>query len=122
MTDKQSKALQELAATIRKEGARIEAIGTLVETQKWGQASFLPERPRVGTTVRIGPHGEDGVALYVHCQTTLVESWRTAFPELTYEKNRAVVFPVNKPLPKRTIAQLTNGALLYHWNKRHPSH
>src|SRR6185436_187895 len=48
----------------------------VVETLKWGQPSYLPARPRVGTTVRIDAlkGSADGYAMYVHCQTTLMDS------------------------------------------------
>ncbi len=112
------KHLDILATQIRKTAVQLDEVTELVETQKWGQQSFLPKKPRVGTTIRIDQHDDSHVAMYVHCQTTLVDTYRSLFPELTYEGNRAVLFNVNEPLPKDTIDVLVEEALLYHVNKR----
>ena len=49
-------------------------IGPLVETLKWGQASYLPAWLRTGTTVRIDrlKNGPMDFAVFFHCQTSLV--------------------------------------------------
>lgn len=90
----------------------------LQETLKWGEASFLPTKPRIGTTVRVGVFDDEHVGLYVSCQTQLVERYRAIWgDELTYSKNRAVVLPVSEPLPERCLQQCVSEALNYHRNK-----
>ncbi len=55
-----------------------EAVGTLVETLKWGQPAYLPSKPRIGTTVSIDAlkSSEPKYAMFFHCQTTLVATFR----------------------------------------------
>jgi len=48
--------LLELRQLIVDEAGRHSEIGELLETLKWGQPSYLPVKPRIGTTLRIGPH------------------------------------------------------------------
>ena len=114
MTD----AIDQLAQIIRDTADQLPETGGLEETFKWGQRSFLPKKNRVGTTVRIDQYGGDQVAMYVHCQTTLVDSFRAMYPELNYEGKRAVIFNAKKKLPRDTISVLVEEALLYHVNKK----
>ena len=118
MTDATTDAIDQLAEIIRHTAGKLPEIGGLEETFKWGQRSFLPKKNRIGTTVRIDQHGDDQVAMYVHCQTTLVDSYRAMYPELTYEGKRAIVFNTKKKLPRDKISVLVEEALLYHFNKK----
>ena len=110
--------LAQLAKLIHSVGKTLPEIGELVETTKWDQQSFLPARPRIGTTVRIGQASDDEVAIYVHCQTTLVDTYRSLFPELNYQGNRAILFNAAQKLPSQEIKICVEAALLYHYNKR----
>ena len=95
-------------------------VGGVEETLKWGQPSYLPKKPRTGTTVRLGwsPSDPDNCALYVHCQTTLVDQFRERFPsEFAFEGNRAVLIPMDKDLPKAALQHVAAMAFTYHRNK-----
>ncbi|MEO1068585.1 MAG: DUF1801 domain-containing protein [Cyanobacteria bacterium J06638_6] len=99
--------------------SELDATGGVEETLKWGDPSYLPLKPRVGTTVRLGVFDDDTVALYVHCQTTLVETFRLRFgDQLSYSKHRAVLFDITKPLPEPEIRACVRMALCYHLDKR----
>ena len=95
-------------------------VGPLTETLKWGEVAYLTEETRSGTTVRIAwkASAPETYAMYVHCQTNLVDTFRTRFPELTYEGNRAVVFKIDDPLDKAAAAGCIDMALTYHLAKR----
>ena len=70
-------------------------IGMLEETLKWGQISYLTHDPKSGTTLRIDKYSptSDQVAIFVHCQTTLVDTFRILYPSVfEYEGTRAVIF------------------------------
>ena len=121
MSKRSEAKLQALTNLVRRTGGSLPPVvssGGLVETTKWGQVSFLPARARIGTTVRVDQHDEQHVALYVHCQTNLVDTFRAMFPELSYSGNRAVLFEISKPLPENEIKVCVEAALLYHLNKR----
>ena len=95
--------------------------GALEETLKWGEPAYLTRVSGSGTTIRIGWHAKrpDHYALYFNCRTNLVESFRGVFGDtLQFEGNRAVLFPVNDPLPKQAAALCIRAALTYHRRKR----
>lgn len=114
------KALVALRGLIYETAAATAGVGPLVETLKWGQPSYLTEESGSGTTVRIDtvPGDPERVAVFVHCQTSLVERYRELYPELDYEGDRAVRFPVAAPLPSDEIRHLVALALTYHQRKR----
>ncbi len=95
-------------------------IGELEETTKWGEPAYLTTATGSRTTVRIDwkEKSPDSVALFVNCQTTLLDQYRGLFPELDYDGNRAVRFPLAQPLPEQEIRVLVDLALRYHLNKR----
>ncbi len=93
------------------------AIGPLEETTKWGEPAFLTSATGSGTTVRINRHKKstDKYALYVHCQTDLVERYRQLYgEELTFDGNRAVLFDSKEELPVDAVKHCIAMALTYH--------
>ena len=57
-------------------------------------------------------------AMYFHCQTNLVETFRTLFPrEFSFEGNRAIVFNESDSVPRDTLAFCVAAALTYHRNR-----
>jgi hypothetical protein len=101
--------------------AKAEEIGLLEETLKWGEPAYLPKRPRIGTTLRLG--WSDGpkarVTLFVPCQTRLIDLYRARFPDgFAYEGARAVHISMATPLPEAEVQQMAAMALTYHRDKR----
>ena len=89
-----------------------------VETLKWGVPSYLPDKPRVGSTLRIGQFDEEHIALYFNCQTMLVENFRSMFgDDVEFSKNRAVLFKVSEPLPESIIQTCASITFRYHLDK-----
>ena len=105
-------------ALIRQEAARAE-VGPLSETLKWGEPAFLTEASKAGTTVRLAwkPNAPDVLRLLVHCQTTLIDDWRGRFPELRFDGNRALLLPLDAPLPELELRLCLASALTYHRSK-----
>ena len=97
-------------------------IGPLTETLKWGEPAWLPRRPMTGTTVRAGAlkGSSTHYALYVHCQTSLIETYRRHYSEqFSYDGNRALVLSVEREPPAEPLAHCIALALTYHrWAKR----
>jgi hypothetical protein len=84
----------------------------LIESLKWGQPSYAMKG---GTPIRLDSFGEKQVALFVHCQTHLIDHFRTIFgDELVFSGNRAIVFDVNAPLPEAAIQLCAEAAFTYH--------
>lgn len=101
---------------ILQRAASTDGVGELTETLKWGEPAYLTSETGAGTTIRLGwkCSRPDHYAIYLNCQTTLVDTCRTLFPELAYEGNRAIVLPVEDPVPEATLAQCIEMALTYH--------
>lgn len=98
-----------------------EGCGSVRETLKWGEPAYLTERPKSGTTIRLGvPKGSTGrYAMFVPCQTTLVQSFRQHYGELfAYEGNRAVIFDADRQYPQEAVRHLMALALTYHLTRR----
>jgi len=93
-------------------------VNGVAECLKWGQPTFLAQPEGVGSTVRIGLH-TDGVAMYFICNTNLVDSFRQYYAQdFTFEGNRALVFELNKPVPKKQLSHCIGLALTYHARKK----
>ncbi len=63
-------------------------VGKLEETLKWGQPSYLTPETNSGSTIRIDAHPGGGAALYVNCQTNLVETFKAHYPKLLRRQPR----------------------------------
>ncbi|WP_269582118.1 DUF1801 domain-containing protein [Roseibium sp. Sym1] len=114
--------LLKLRALIVETARKNDAIGTLEETLKWGQASYLTVQPRTGTTIRIDADKSDAgdIALYVNCQSSLVSDWRGLFPQFTFGGDRSVHLRLDAPLPEEELRQMIGMALTYHLKNRKP--
>ncbi len=109
-------ALAALRDIIRETGKTAAPAG-LIETTKWGQPAFLSATPRTGTTVRIDalPAEPGKVAIFFHCKTSLVERFRSLFPnDFEFRGNRALVLDAHQPLPHEAIATCVALALTYY--------
>jgi hypothetical protein len=96
-----------------------EGVGAIEEALKWGQASYLTSETGSGSTVRIDRvKSADQVAVYFHCQTDLVETFRELYPELTYGGNRSILLDAADALPEDALRHCVALALTYHLNKR----
>jgi Domain of unknown function (DU1801) len=95
-------------------------VGTLQETLKWGQPSYLTPETRSGSTIRIDQVKPEAgqVAIYFHCQTNLVETFRELYPELSFGGNRSILLNADDKLPAAELRHCVALALTYHLNKR----
>jgi len=94
-----------------------EGVGEVHEALRWGQPSYLTVRPRSGSTIRIDRvKARPGrYAMYFHCQTTLVETFRRHYPStFRYEGNRAIVFDESDRVPVGALRRCIALALTYH--------
>ena len=101
--------------------AETDAVGPLVETLKWNQPAYLPKIPRIGTTVRIDAVGArpGTYALYVHCQTTLIDTFRHLYRDrFDFEGNRALIFSGRSKPPRKALKHCIALALTYHLDRK----
>lgn len=110
--------LMAIRETILDVAAGTDGVGPIEETLKWGQPSYLTPATRSGTTLRIDAHPDGGVAIYVHCQTDLVDTFRSRYPALIYEGTRCVRLPADTPVPEAQLRHMIALTLTYHARKR----
>ena len=95
-------------------------VGRIEEALKWGQPSYLTAETGSGSTVRIDrvKQADNQVAVFFHCQTGLVETFRELYPELSYSGNRAILLDAGAKLPEAELRHCVALALTYHLRKR----
>jgi hypothetical protein len=101
-----------------------EGVGALEETLKWGQPSYLTPETKSGSTIRIDriKSSANQYAVYFHCQTDLVETFRNLYPtELSYEGSRSIILNAEDAIPEPELRHCVALALTYHLNKRKPA-
>ena len=114
------KKLRQIRRLVFQTAAAIDGVGLITETLKWGEPAYLTEKSKSGSTIRVGwkKSSPSQFAIYFNCQTSLIDTCRTLFPELTFEGNRAIVFDVSSPLPVDEVARCLELALTYHLTKK----
>ncbi len=111
-------ALRELVFTT---AAETNGVGALRETLKWGEPAYLTAASKTGSTVRMDwkPKRPDCYALYFNCNSGLVESFKTMFPDdFKFEGKRAVVFKLDEQIAEDALAVCLAAALTYHARNR----
>lgn len=101
--------------------SRTDGVGKLQETLKWGEPAYVTAESGSGSTIRINrcKSTESRYAIYFHCQTTLVETFRTLFPDtFKFEGNRSIVFDKNDRVPANELVLCIAMALTYHKQKQ----
>ncbi len=100
--------------------AKTDGVGPLTETLKWGQPSYLTSATGSGTTVRIDRLKDRGAyAVYFHCQSGLVETFRELYPDtFTYDGKRAIVFEAGDRVPVRALRHCLALAFTHHLRKK----
>jgi hypothetical protein len=95
-------------------------VGAIEETLKWGQPSYLTTQTGSGSTIRIDrvKSADDQVAIFFHCQTDLVATFRELYPQLHYSGNRAILLDAGSKLPEAALRHCVALALTYHLRKR----
>lgn len=102
-------------------GSELPELGGVVETLKWGEPAYHPAKPRLGTTIRINAHRRSAscYALYVPCQTRLIEIYRFHYPaEFRYDGKRALLFDATEELPLAPLRHCIVLAFTYHRSGR----
>lgn len=112
--------LMALRSLIFDVAARTEGVGHLAETLKWRQPSYLTSETGSGSTVRIDRlEGSDGYAIYFHCQSGLVQSFRSLYPKtFRYDGKRAIIFNAADRLPVPELRHCIALALTHHLRKK----
>ncbi len=100
--------------------AQTDGVGELQETLKWGEPAYLTPQTKSGSTIRIDwkKSAATQYAMFFHCQTTLVETFRSLFPnDFKFEGNRSLVFDKDDEIPVDALRYCIAMALTYHLKK-----
>lgn len=75
------KKLLALRERIFSTAADMDGVGKIEETLKWGEPAYLTTESKSGSTIRIGwkKSAPSHYAMYFNCQTSLIETFRSAF-------------------------------------------
>jgi hypothetical protein len=113
--------LKEVRDLVLATAAATPGVGPVEQALKWGQPSFLTSNTGSGSTIRMDrvKNRPGGYAVYFHCQTDLVETFRQLYPEtFGFEGNRALHLDAATPLPADELRHCLALALTYHQRKR----
>lgn len=104
-----------LRSLIFEVAAEAPQVGEIEEALRWGQPAYLTPFTKSGTTLRLGVPKAGGFALFVHCQTSLIPDYITAFPgQDRIEGTRAVLFDDPDQIDPMRHGWLIHRALTYH--------
>lgn len=108
-----------LRALILETARETEGVGDLAESLKWGEPSFTPARPRIGSSVRLAIRDRQTVAMLFICHTHLVDRFRELYPDsFAFEGDRALIFRTDAPVPVAETKHCIALALTWHLRKR----
>ena len=118
--------LMRLRKLIAETAAKIPGVGPVEETLKWGQPAYTTPETKSGSTFRIdrikpekGADDSGEYAMYFHCQSNLISSFRRKYPEeFNYDGNRAIVFGAKDKIPVKALKDCIELALTYHLRKK----
>jgi hypothetical protein len=95
-------------------------VGQIEEALKWGEPAYATPS-KAGSTFRMDWKAKvpGSYALYFNCQTDLVETFKSLFPnDFVFEGNRALVFRLGETIPGDSVAFCMAAAFTYHLNKK----
>ena len=89
-------------------------LGSLTETLKWGEPSFVTKK---GSTLRMDwkEKNPSQYAMYFQCTSRLVETFKLVFGDrFNYEGKRAIIFRLDEEIPVDQLKQCIKATLRYH--------
>ena len=101
--------------------AKIESVGEIEETLKWGEPSYLTPKSKSGSTIRIAwKHSqEEQYSMYFKCTANLVPAFKAKYPrEFRFGGNRSIDFHIDDEVPVKELKSCIALALTYHLNKK----
>ncbi|MGX9351821.1 DUF1801 domain-containing protein [Shimia sp. W99] len=107
--------LLQLRRLILEVAAENKGVGRIEEMLKWGQPAYLTPETKSGSTIRLGVPKSGGIAIFAHCQTSIISDFDAVFPgDFTLDGNRAVLLPTDADLPLDALRMLIRSGLIYH--------
>lgn len=101
--------------------SKLDNVGELEETLKWGEPSYLTKQSKGGSTIRLGwkKSQKDQYAIYFNCHTTLVDTFKEIYGDLfKYSGNRSIFFNKTDDIPWNELAHCITMSLTYHFDRK----
>lgn len=114
------RALMSIRDWIFELAGEIDGVGPMTESLKWGEPAWRPKSGS-GITIRADwkPKTPDQVMIFFDCKTDLIDRTRSLLSaELATEGNRAIILPLDRPLPEGAIKTVLGWALTYHRDRK----
>jgi hypothetical protein len=115
--------LMHLRQLILETAEELDQVGPITEALKWGEPAFLTLQTGSGSTIRIDWKAKtpNQYAMYFNCKTTLVDTFRTLFPnDFQFDGNRALIFRLSESIPEDALKHCIGAALTYHRHAERP--
>ncbi len=91
-------------------------VGTIEETLKWGEPSYVTSETNSGSTIRLGwnKKSPDQYAIYFNCNTKLIYMFKQRYGDIfKYGGNRSIFFNLNDEVPITELKDCIATALTY---------
>lgn len=95
--------------------------GRLIESPQGAEPAYLTSLSRSGSTIRLGWKSARPtmVAMYFHCRTGLIETFRTVLPgAFTYDGQRAILLGSHDSFDRAALAMCIAASLRHHIERR----
>lgn len=114
------RALMSIRDWILELAGEIDGVGPITESLKWGEPAW---RPKSGSGITIRADWKtktpDQIMIFFDCKTDLIDRTRSLLSaDLTTEGNRAIILPLDRPLPEPAIKTALGWALTYHRDRK----
>ncbi len=109
--------LLRLRKIVRDTAAKMDGVGALEETLRWGQPAYVSRR---GSTIRIDRVKDTParIAMYFICHTDLIATFRELYPQLEYAGSRAILLDARARIPEDALRHCISLALTYRRGRR----
>ncbi|QPO12815.1 DUF1801 domain-containing protein [Thalassospira sp. A40-3] len=114
------RALMSIRGWILELAGEIDGVGPITESLKWGEPAWRPKSGS-GITIRADWKAKtpDQVMIFFDCKTDLIDRTRSLLSaDLATEGNRAIILPLDRPLPEPAIKTALGWALTYHRDRK----
>ncbi len=115
------KKLEGLRQLILETAGELEDINAIEETLKWSEPSYVT---KTGSTLRIDwkEKTPGQYAMYFNCNSRLVTTFKMLYADtFQFEGNRAIIFQIDRKVPKAELKNCITAALRYHKVKHLPT-